>query len=392
MILVDALPLQTEHRYRGIGTYTAGLLDALTRSLDQPEKPPRAPLGVLVRAPHPDDASLTADLVTRPGVETVMLHGPRRPQFNRQWAISALTVGLAIARTRPRVYHATEPNGLILWPGTATVATLYDLIPLRQPQAHFPIRRPDQRRGYARYLRLLQRADHLIAISEATKQDAVERLHIAPERISVTYLAVDAAHFYPRPDEEVESLIARYRLRRPYFLHVGASTYTKNTDALVRAFVLFAQRNGSAHALYIAGKWNPDALADLQSSYQDLMTHDLLRVLGFVPDADLPALYSGADALAYPSLLEGFGLPVLEAMRCGTPVLTSNTSSLPEVGGDAALYADPHSIESMAAGLQRLADSPSLRADLRKHGLRRAQLFSYERAAAQTWDVYRQFL
>jgi glycosyltransferase involved in cell wall biosynthesis len=117
-----------------------------------------------------------------------------------------------------------------------------------------------------------------------------------------------------------------------------------------------------------------------------------LRVLGFIPDDDLPALYCGADALVYPSLMEGFGLPVLEAMRCGTPVLTSTTSSLPEVGGDAALYADPYSIDEIAAALYKLASQPSLRADLSARGLRRAALFTWTRTAEQTLRVYEALL
>jgi glycosyltransferase involved in cell wall biosynthesis len=107
-----------------------------------------------------------------------------------------------------------------------------------------------------------------------------------------------------------------------------------------------------------------------------------------VPDDDLPALYSGADALVYPSLIEGFGLPVLEAMRCGTPVLTSSTSSLPEVGGEAALYVDPHNVDGIAAALYKLATQPSLRTDLSARGLQRAELFTWTRTAVQTLRVY----
>ena len=116
------------------------------------------------------------------------------------------------------------------------------------------------------------------------------------------------------------------------------------------------------------------------------------RVIGVVPGDDLPALYSGAEALVYPSLIEGFGLPVLEAMRCATPVLTSNTSSLPEVGGDAVLYVDPRRPDEIAAGLQRLTSRPELRAALVARGRRRAALFSWACTAEQTLRVYKAFL
>jgi glycosyltransferase involved in cell wall biosynthesis len=299
-----------------------------------------------------------------------------------------LAVTPALRRTRPRIYHATEPDGLVFLPGLKTVATLYDLIPLRHPSAHFPPRRFDQRVGYARYLRLLQRTDRLIAISEATRRDAVERLGIVPERIAVTPLAADERRFYPRPMEEVEAAIGRYGLHRPYLLHVGASTYHKNTARVLRAFDLFSRECGVDHALYIVGKWIPKALADLEASYPVLVQAGRLRVLGFVPDDDLPALYCGAEALVYPSVIEGFGLPVLEAMRCGTPVLTSRSSSLPEVGSAAALYVDPYGVDEIAAALCQLASQPALRADLAARGLQRAEAFSWTRTAEQTLCVY----
>src|SRR5437588_3788897 len=352
MIVIDATPLQTEHRFRGPGTYTASLLDALMRL------PHPAPLGLLMQPPRPDDLPPAADLAMRTGVATISLNRPRRPRYHLRWIVSQLAVGRAVRRARPRIYHATEPDGLVLVPGVATVATLYDLIPLRHPTAHFPLRRLDQRIGYARYLRLLQRADRLIAISEATRRDAVERLGIAPERIAVTPLAVDARRFYPRLTDEVEATIGRYGLRRPYFLHVGASTYHKNTTRVLQAFDLFSRECGVDHALYIAGKWTPKALAELDTSYAALVRIGRLRVLGFVPDDDLPALYSGADAIVYPSLIEGFGLPVLEAMGCGTPVLTSSTSSLPEVGGEAVIYVDPCDVDAISATLYRMARQP----------------------------------
>ncbi len=381
-VLVDATPLQTEHRYRGIGTYTAGLLDALTR-LQGGER-----LDLLAQRPHADDAPLLADLLARPGVGTVRLRRPRRPRYRLHGLLSPLVVGPAVRGSGARVYHATDPNGVVRTPGVATVATLYDLIPLYHPGEHFPLRRLDQRAAYARYLRLARRVDRLIAISEATKRDAVERLRIAPERIVVTPLAVDERRFYLRTEGEIDDIVARYGLKRPYFLHVGASAYHKNTANILRAFDLFRRAGAADHALYIAGKWNAAPLAALQASYGDLVASGRLRVLGFVPDDDLPALYGGADALVYPSLIEGFGLPVLEAMRCGAPVLTSTTSSLPEAAGDAALLVAPRDVERIAAALERLAGEPALRADLRARGLKRAALFSWARTARETWGVY----
>ncbi len=386
MIVVDASPLQTEHKYRGIGTYTAGLLDALTRLLHS------EPLGLLAEPARSGDLPLLADLLARPGVERVTLPRPEWRRSRLQWIVGSASVYPTILRARPRLYHATEGNGLVRVPGVTTVATLYDLIPLHDQTAHFPLGRLDNRIGYARYLRLLQRVDHLIAISEATKRDAVERLRIPPERVTVTPLAVDARRFYPRAPDEIARVLARYRLRRPYFLHIGSSDPNKNTENILRAFDQFSRHSHAEHILCIAGKWPAQALARLERSYPDLLESGRLRVLGYVPADDLPALYGGADLFVYPSLLEGFGLPVLEAMRCGAPVLTSTVSSLPEVAGDAALLVDPHDPAALTDALARVAGAADLRAELIARGLRRAELFYWKLTAELTLRVYRSLL
>ncbi len=390
MIVVDATPLQTGHRLRGIGTYTAGLLDALTR-VEHP-----APLGLLRQPGCPADAPVLADVLARPGVTTVPLRKLPWRKDRLQWLVSQPAVALALRKTRARLYHATESNDLVLVPGVTTLAMLHDLIPLHNPDLLFPPRWLDQRLGYARYLGLLRRVDHIVANSEATKQDAVERLRIPPERITVTPLAVDARRFYPRPIDEISRVLARYDLRRPYFLHVGAyigpSDQNKNTANILRAFDLFARDPNAAHSLYMAGTWSPLVIQQLYTMYPRLVDSGRLRALGHVPDADLPALYGGADAFVYPSLREGFGLPILEAMRCGTPVITSTVSSLPEVAGDAALLVDPREVEAIAHALTRVAGDSGLRAELTRRGLARAGEFTWTRTAQLTVQVYRALL
>jgi glycosyltransferase involved in cell wall biosynthesis len=394
MIVIDATPLQTEHRYHGIGSYTAGLLDALLcPSLTES---PRDSLALLLHASQPNELPPAVDLALRPGIRVISvpqsLWQGARCVDRLQALIRFRCIRAAVQRAQARVYHATEPNGLVHVAGVRTLATLYDLIPLHYPSAIFPLRRLDVRAGYARYLHQLRRADHLIAISEATKQDAVERLRVPPERISVTPLAVDGRRFYPRSLEEIENVLARHGLRRPYFLHVGSSAYHKNTAAVVPAFSLFCQEAGAEHALYVTGAYEDRVLADMHSSCPQLFASRRVHMIGVVPGDDLPALYSGAEALVYPSLIEGFGLPVLEAMRCATPVLTSHTSSLPEVGGDAVLYVDPRRPDEIAAGLHRLASQPELRAELVARGRGRAALFSWARTADQTLRIYKEFL
>jgi len=387
VIVVDATPLQTGHRVRGIGTYTGGLLDALTR-LPRP-----MPLSLLRQPPQPTDVPALADVLARPSITTVPLLKPPWRKDRLQWLVSQPAIALALRHAGARLYHATDSNGLVLVPRVTTVAMVYDLIPLHNPAVLFPPRWLDQRIGYARYLRLLRRVDHLIAISEATKRDVVERLRIPPERITVTPLAVDARRFYPRPAAEIDRVLARYRLRRPYFLHVGSyvgpSDQNKNTANILRAFDLFSRDPNATHSLYLAGKWSPSAMQEIYAAYPRLADSGRLRALGYVPDDDLSALYGGADLFVYPSLLEGFGLPILEAMRCACPVLTSTVSSLPEVAGDAALLVDPRDTEAMAEAMARLAGDTELRADLVRRGQTRAALFSWERTARLTLEVYR---
>jgi glycosyltransferase involved in cell wall biosynthesis len=397
MIVIDATPLQTGHRHHGIGSYTAGLLNALLcPSLigshgDAP--------ALLLHASGRGDPPLAVDVAVRPDIRVIPVSQPLWQGGRWPWLVDRVQppmrfrcIRAAVQRAHARIYHATEPNGLVRVAGVRTLATLYDLIPLHYPSAIFPLRRLDVRAAYARYLRQLRHADHLMAISEATKQDAVERLHIPPERISVTPLAVDDRRFYPRSLEEIGNVLARHNLRQPYFLHVGSSVYHKNTAAVVRAFSLFCQEARAEHALYVTGAYEDRVLADLHRSCRHLFESRRVRMIGVVPGDDLPALYSAAEALVYPSLIEGFGLPVLEAMRCATPVLTSNTSSLPEVGGDAVLYVDPRRPDEIAAGLHRLASRPALRAELVARGRGRAGLYSWARTAEQTLRVYKGFL
>lgn len=394
MIVVDATPLQTEHRFRGIGQYTEGLLGGLAHGTHDVSL--AVLLGVCDR-PDPaaggaSDPALSNGLLQESRFDVVPLRRPAWRRSRLRWQVGRIGVRRALGQSRARVFHATDPYGLTVAPGVATIATLYDLIPLHDPGVHLPIDRLDNRLGYARYLRLLRRCDRLIAISEATKADAVERLRIAPDKIHVTPLAVDERCFYPRPPGVIKSLIERYGLRTPYFLYVGSSDAHKNVSTLLRAFDALWERRVIDHALYIAGRWPAQAIAALARTHGKLLADGRLGLLGYVPDAELAGLYSGATAFVYPSLIEGFGLPVLEAMRCGTPVLTSTMSSLPEVVGDAALLVDPRDAEEVAHGMERLAHDDHVRLGLRRRGLERASQFSWRRTADATLRVYQGLL
>ncbi|MBI2939214.1 MAG: glycosyltransferase family 4 protein [Chloroflexi bacterium] len=225
-------------------------------------------------------------------------------------------------------------------------------------------------------------ASRVIADSQTTRDDLVRRLGVAPARIDVVSLGYDPA-FRPLAGAEVAPVIARYGLDRPYFLAVGTIQPRKNYRRLLEAFARLDETDRRRHRLVIAGKPGYGA-DDVYRAATALGLGDAVRFLGYTPEADLPALLNGAVALVFPSLYEGFGLPTLEAMACGTPVVASRAGSLPEVVGEAGLLVDPTGPENIAGALARLIAQPSLRADLRERGLVRSQQFSWARCAAET--------
>lgn len=264
------------------------------------------------------------------------------------------------------------------------VVTVHDLVVLKYPQYQFITRV----RNIGGWLRKLRRADAVVAVSENTRRDILELLDVPPEKVHVIYQGYNADLFRPDlPQQEVERVLQHYLLRVPYLLYLGTLEPRKNLVRLIQAFHLLRRRSRNTISLILAGQkgWLYD---DIFAEILRLGLHDSVKYLGYVADEDLPGLIKGARALAYPSLYEGFGLPPLEAMAMGTPVLTSNVASLPEVVGEAALQVNPEDVEAIAAGLERLCDDEALRQELKKKGWQRAQLFSWDKAAQQTMELY----
>jgi glycosyltransferase involved in cell wall biosynthesis len=266
--------------------------------------------------------------------------------------------------------------------GVAVVMIAYDLIPMRFPQFYGQ----DQPLLPSRIRRSIERADAIIAISECTKRDYVELLGANPGRIHVVYPGVDG-RFGPSIDGTFrDAVLARYRLRPPYLLYVGSLGPHKNVGTLVRVFRRLKQTRRIPHQLVICGRarWGREVV----DAAQDLITTGDCTVVDFIPSTDVPALYHGADAFAFLSLYEGFGLPPLEAMACGIPVVVSNAGSLPEVVGDAALQVPPTDELAIEEALYRVLTDPGLRQELRARGLRQAALFSWRKAATETLNVF----
>ncbi len=246
---------------------------------------------------------------------------------------------------------------------------------------YFPETHPWRQRAYLRWStrHSARRADVIFADSQATARDLHHLYHIPREKIVVAYPGAPALPDPLPTPEEARAIQARYGLTAPYFLFVGTLHPRKNLPRVLDAFA----RVGAQHAaplLALAGKvgWLADPIL-ARARAPDLRGR--VRVLGYVPDRDLVALLMGAVALVFPSLHEGFGFPVLEAQSLGVPVLTSTTSSLPEVAGEAALYVDPFDVEAIAAGMERLLRDAELRADLARRGRENVARFSWERTA-----------
>lgn len=279
------------------------------------------------------------------------------------------------------LFHATE-HLLPYLAHVPAVLTVHDLIFERYPQYHKFF---NYRYLCATMPTYCRRATAIIAVSRATKREVVERYRVDPAKITVIHEAA-ADHFYPQSEERIAAVRARYHLPPRYVLAVGTLEPRKNLSRLIDACgPLFAEKLTDALVLVGGKGW----------LYEGFFEHlerspwrERVILPGFVADEDLPAVYSGAAVTVQPSLWEGFGLPVLEAMACGSAVCASNASSLPEVGGDAVRYFDPQDVEGMRATLREVLRSDDLRAEMRERGLARAALFSWRRAAQETLALY----
>jgi glycosyltransferase involved in cell wall biosynthesis len=288
-----------------------------------------------------------------------------------------------VARLDIDVLHSTHHTLPLRPMQAARVVTIHDLTFFR-----IPARYPLVRRIYFQTLtRLSARvAEAVIVPSETVASDAARILMLDPAKVHVVYEAAGARYAPVAPDA-ARAVARRHGVEPPYVLSVGSLEPGKNRSRLIRAMARL-RAEGFPHRLVIIGQpaWKHEAEQRLP---EELGIEDGVHVLGYVAGEDLPALYCAADVCALPSLYEGFGLPVLEAMACGTPVLTSDVSATAEVAGDAAVLVDPLSVDAITDGLRRLLRDGGLRSELARRGRERAGEFSWKRAADETHAVYR---
>ncbi len=306
----------------------------------------------------------------------------------RVWGRAQLPLPVEAITGRVDLYHATDFLLPPTLPGTRTLLTVHDLSYVRVPESANP-----SLRAYldAVVPRSARRADQVLADSQATKDDLTALYGIPPEKITVILSGVDP-HFRRIEDESARAAVReKYALgTRPYIFAVGTVQPRKNYIRLMQALDKL-RRDGLDVMLVIAGGkgWLDDPI---HWALDELRLREHVHLIGFADDADLPALYSEARVTAFPSLYEGFGLPIIESMACGTPVVTSKVSSMPEAAGDAALLIDPLNVDELTGALARLLTDEGLRMSLVQQGYAQAGRFTWERSAQALRTVYRQLL
>ncbi len=368
--------------FPGIGRYVSNLARALIPLLVTAEQltllcDPACVLSAPAGAP-PGSNVRTVTLATSPF------------SLAQQWVIPQL-----LRRLHADLYHSPY-IAMPYLPGVPALLTVYDLIPLRYP-AHSTTRARLFAGGMTRLA--LHTARQIVAISEFTRNDFITEFKLQPDRVTAIPLAADPA-FQPQSPEAIAAIRARYALPETFALYLGSNKPHKNLVRLVEAWSATAGSDISGsdterksqtanRKLVIGGAWD-ERYPEARQRGEVLELGKSVVWLGAVPENDLPALYAAASVFVFPSLYEGFGLPVLEAMACGTPVICSNTSSLPEVAENAALLVDPADTATLAEALHRVLSNDDLRAMLRSRGLEQAAQFSWERTAAATLALYRQ--
>jgi glycosyltransferase involved in cell wall biosynthesis len=353
----------------GIGTYIRNLLRHLAR-IDRDSE-------YVLLCQEPDLGVATQ---LGPNFRTVLEPSPNyslREQIHVPWVLH---------REKPDVFHAPH---YVLPPATRrrSVVTIHDCIHLMFPQYL-------RNRGAYFYARAsmwsaAHQAHRILTVSEASKRDIIHFFSVRPEKVVVVYNAIEERFSETPSEEAIERVRERYQLNHPFVLYVGNIKPHKNLVRLIEAFAELRRRGFDELKLLIIG----DEISKLPALRRAVHTHRLhkhVRFLGYLEDETLASLYRLASVFVFPSLYEGFGLPPLEAMASGTPVVTSNVSSMPEVTGDAAVLVDPYSVESIVEGIARVLTDPALSSDLRRKGIARAREFSWDRSVQRTRQVYQE--
>lgn len=285
----------------------------------------------------------------------------------------------------PRIYQKTKASLIFspipeapLFTQCRYVVMCHDLIPLRFPRQTSPLTQ------YFRYVvpLVLQQAEHIICNSEATAKDIVDFYGVNVSKITPILLGYDTSNFYP---QKVDNSL----IKKPYFLYLGRQDIYKNLAGLITAFAAIPNSN---YDLAIAGSADPRFTPKLKQLAQELHVANRVIWLDYLDYRELPKVISGAIALVFPTFWEGFGLPALEAMACGTPIITSNLASLPEITGDAAILINPHNNVSITSAMIEISQDSAMRSQLSQKSIRQAKKFSWKKAGAMTMKILEKYL
>jgi glycosyltransferase involved in cell wall biosynthesis len=382
-VLVDARATQQgykDHKARGLGYYGMNLLRTL------PSVAGSTSLMYMIEQNGEVDPLIAAT--------NVKLHPVRSPFVRKSTQQLAYDNTLLPGGLRASgctiahfLYHLDAP----LFSPIPTVVTVPDLIPRLMRQRYDWKRRMKNNLTYRLEAAVIRRAARVIAISEQTKTDIVSCVGIDPDKVSVTHLGVEPRFFDRHTDETLEGLRRRLRLPERFLLYVGGIDPRKNVPALIDAIAELARDEATRIPLVLAGRLEgnreyPDLLAHIHERSVD----DLVIMPGYVPDEDLPVLFGAAAAFVFPSVYEGFGLPVLQSMAAGCPAIAARTSSIPEVGGNAVWYVRQATADEFAATVKSVLSSPGRARELCAAGRERAATFSWERTARETFAIYEQ--
>jgi len=367
--------LKTNSRNRGIGRYTHELAKALLEVNTRHE--------FLLYTLAGECPALSGSFESR---EIASLTYPSR----LNWLLDLALLPRYIGQDDLQLFHCTELTGVHRTGTTRTWVTVHDLIPLifwEETVKQIP-------RDFAFFLRLawkrIRQADKVITDSEHSKNDICERMDIPGEKVEVVYLGTCSAIRHFDRGMALEALRHLYGMEEPFLFYVGGSDYRKNMGLLVRAFATIRER-GFSGKLVIAGEtfgMDIPEVREIRRQIHSLGLEPWVVLPGYVSDEDLSLFYSACEFFVFPSLYEGFGLPVLEAMKCGAPLLVSDTSSVPEVAGDCAHYFDPSELDSLLEAFWKAYENPARVELLRVKGMERATRFSWRGSAEKIHRLY----
>ncbi len=353
---IDAHSITEQHT--GVATYVTNLINSLATTH------PDAPVTLYVNSPSLTDVKFSTTYI------------PKRPMWTSFWL--------------PLHFLTHSKPDVMLYPAHVvpfyspmkTVVTVHDLAFERFPD-HFTSYYLFRLKLTTRHA--VTRADHVIAVSQATKNDLIELYNVNPEKITMIYHGFNRSHFRLASKSAIEQVKQKYNLNRPYLLAVGTLQKRKNHIGLIEALKILRD-NGNDIDLVVSGTkgWLYDEIFE---RVHELKLEDYVRFIGYADYNDLPALYSGAEAAGLVSLYEGFGLPVLEALACQTPVVVSNNSSLPEVGGDAVITVDPLNHDEIAKAFESILTDTAIKTELLKAAPAQCAKFSWEKTAQETFDL-----